>query len=113
MNANSDPYNPTKKSKEWIYTQTPQFTLSTHPTADDPRPRAVPVAYYLPHDFRLEMTVRHGQITAVSGGSPDTDLQETLVSRYLHEVSDWRAAAGDERAGRWLNEVLGNAVDDR
>ena len=71
------------------------------------------MADYLPRDFRLEMTVRHGQITAVSGGSPGNDLPETLLSRYLHQVSDWRAVAGDERAGRWLNDVLGNAVNDR
>ena len=100
-----------KKSQEWIYTQTPQFTLSTHPTADDPRPRPTPPADYLPRDFQLEMTVRHGQITALSGSRDG--LPGSLVSTYLHEVADWRTVAGDERVGRWLNEVLGNVVVGR
>ncbi|RYP12102.1 hypothetical protein DL765_007471 [Monosporascus sp. GIB2] len=94
-----------QKSQEWLYTQTPQFTLSTHPTADDPRPRpALPA--YLPQDFRAEITVRHGQITAVSGGC----LPESLVSSYLHEISDWRSEVDDERVGRWLNGLLGVGV---
>lgn len=29
----------TLQSLEWLYTQTPQFTFSTHPTQDDPRER--------------------------------------------------------------------------
>ncbi|RYP05619.1 hypothetical protein DL764_003680 [Monosporascus ibericus] len=90
------------RSQGWLYTQTPQFTLSTHPTADDPRPRpALPA--YLPQDFRAEITVRHGQITAVSGGC----LPQSLVSSYLHEVSDWRSEVDDDRVGRCLNGLLG------
>ena len=27
------------QSDEWIYGQTPQFTLSSHPSKEDPRPR--------------------------------------------------------------------------
>ena len=55
------------------------------------------------------MTVRHGQITALSSSSDG--LSESLVSTRLHEIADWRAAAGDERIGRWLNKVLGNVID--
>ncbi|RYP54217.1 hypothetical protein DL768_000996 [Monosporascus sp. mg162] len=94
------------RSQEWLYTQTPQFTLSTHPTADDPRSRpALPA--YLPQGFRAEITVRHGQIAAVSGGC----LPQSLVSSYLHKVSDWRSEVDDEHVGRWLNGLLG--VGDR
>lgn len=32
----------TLQSPEWIFGQTPQFTFSTHPTEDDPRPRSLP-----------------------------------------------------------------------
>ncbi|KAK7755855.1 hypothetical protein SLS62_002141 [Diatrype stigma] len=89
--------------------KTPQFTLSTHPTADDPRPRP-PLPDYLPRDFRAEMTVRHGQITAVSGSGAFSS--ESLVSTYLHEVDDWRLKVGDEHVGRWLNGLLGAGPGD-
>ncbi|KAI1118067.1 hypothetical protein F5Y14DRAFT_296453 [Nemania sp. NC0429] len=32
------------RSLDWIYAQTPQFVFSSHPTADDPRPRPDPPA---------------------------------------------------------------------
>lgn len=90
------------KSLEWIYTQTPQFTFSTHPTDEDPRPRP-PLPDDLPPDFRAAMTVRHGQITEVSGA----DLLAPLNSTYLHQVTDWRSKIGNDPAGKWLNSLFG------
>ncbi|KAI0385513.1 hypothetical protein F5Y04DRAFT_186991 [Hypomontagnella monticulosa] len=90
------------KSLEWIYTQTPQFTFSTHPTNEDPRSRP-PLPDNLPPDFHAVMTVRHGQITEVSG----TDLLKPLNSTYLHQVTDWRSSVGNDPVGRWLNSLFG------
>ncbi len=89
------------------------------------------------------MTVRHGQITAFEsgrgeedggggggggGGLPSSSPSPSsspvpvpvpvlgpgsLVSAYLHEVADWRPRVGDERVGRWLNELLGNQPGGR
>ncbi|KAI1388598.1 uncharacterized protein F4822DRAFT_251166 [Hypoxylon trugodes] len=90
------------KSPEWIYTQTPQFTFSTHPTEDDPRPRP-PLPKDLPPDFRATFTVRHGQVTDVSG----TDLLAPLKSTYLHHVTNWRPKVSNEPVGKWLNGLFG------
>ncbi|KAK8026087.1 hypothetical protein PG990_003910 [Apiospora arundinis] len=90
------------KSLDWIYTQTPQFTFSTRPTEDDPRPRP-PLPDYLPKDFDLSITARHGQITEAKGAGIETSA---LDSVYLHKVHDWRTLIG-EPAGSWLNGVFG------
>ncbi|KAI1653640.1 hypothetical protein F4813DRAFT_246705 [Daldinia decipiens] len=90
------------KSLDWIFTQTPQFTFSTHPTEDDPRPRPS-LPDDLPPDFRAAMTVRHGQITEVSG----QDLAASLESAYLHQITDWRSKVDSEPVGRWLNNLFG------
>ncbi|KAI0851966.1 hypothetical protein F5Y00DRAFT_251423 [Daldinia vernicosa] len=90
------------KSLDWIYAQTPQFTFSTHPTDDDPRPRP-PLPDDLPPDFRAAMTVRHGQIIEVSG----QDLPASLESAYLHRITDWRSKVDSEPVGRWLNNLFG------
>ncbi|KAK6955696.1 hypothetical protein Daesc_003339 [Daldinia eschscholtzii] len=91
------------KSLDWIYAQTPQFSFSTHPTEDDPRPRPS-LPDDLPADFRAAMTVRHGQIIEVSGkGLPE----ESLKSTYLHHITDWRSKVDSESVGRWLNTLFG------
>ncbi|XXG97420.1 hypothetical protein Hte_003721 [Hypoxylon texense] len=90
------------RSPEWIFAQTPQFTFSTHPTDEDPRPRP-PLPDDLPSDFRATMTVRHGQITEVSGAS----LLEPLKSTYLHHVADWSSKVGNDPVGKWLNGLFG------
>ncbi|KAK8107355.1 lipoate-protein ligase A [Apiospora kogelbergensis] len=90
------------KSLDWIYTQTPQFTFSTRPTVDDPRPRP-PLPDYLSRDLDLSITARHGQITEAKGAGIETSA---LDSVYLHKVDDWRTLVG-ESAGSWLNGVFG------
>ncbi|KAI1769112.1 hypothetical protein GGR53DRAFT_227068 [Hypoxylon sp. FL1150] len=90
------------KSPEWIYTQTPQFTFSTRPTEEDPRPRP-PLPDDLPPDFHATMTVRHGQVTDISGAS----LPESLNATYLHHVTDWRSKVDSKPVGKWLNSLFG------
>ncbi|KAK6824727.1 hypothetical protein PG987_012221 [Apiospora arundinis] len=90
------------RSLDWIYTQTPQFTFSTRPTEDDPRPRP-PLPDFLPKNFDLSITARHGQITEAKGVGIETSA---LDSVYLHKVHDWRTLIG-ESAGSWLNGVFG------
>ncbi|KAI0843593.1 hypothetical protein F5Y06DRAFT_255326 [Hypoxylon sp. FL0890] len=90
------------KSPEWIYTQTPQFTFSTHSTDEDPRPRP-PLPEEVPPDFRATMTIRHGQVTDVS----ETSLLKSLNSTYLHHVTDWRSRVDNESIGKWLNGLFG------
>ncbi|KAI8959993.1 hypothetical protein F5Y11DRAFT_283107 [Daldinia sp. FL1419] len=95
------------KSLEWIYTQTPQFTFSTHPTEDDPRPRPSLTDNLLPN-FQAAMTVRHGQITEVSSESLPTSLE----SAYLHQITDWRPKVSSEPVGRWFNNLFGIINED-
>ncbi|KAK3990447.1 lipoate-protein ligase A [Cladorrhinum sp. PSN332] len=56
------------KSPEWFYGQTPQFTISWKPTADDPRERPANALTNLISDdlaniLDIKLTVRHGAIT--------------------------------------------------
>ncbi|KAL7624556.1 hypothetical protein AAE478_006123 [Parahypoxylon ruwenzoriense] len=95
------------KSPEWIYTQTPQFTFSTHPATADPRPRPAP-----PEGFRAAMTVRHGQIvgadiSSATSSAPTTPSPNPLTSTYLHQVTDWRPKVDSEPIGTWLNDLFG------
>ncbi|KAK0634341.1 hypothetical protein B0T17DRAFT_481550 [Bombardia bombarda] len=112
------------RSPEWIYSQTPQFTFSTHPSEDDPRPRPSPPPE-LPPNFQFNLTARHGEIqdAAISGltylddvdsASQNQVLSQALVSQHLHRITDWREALGSaspvpvdsEPVGRWLNGIF-------
>ncbi|KAI3320676.1 hypothetical protein HD806DRAFT_227108 [Xylariaceae sp. AK1471] len=116
------------KSRDWIYAQTPQFTFSSHPTADDPRPRPD-----LPTDLPsslfpttnpdpdlnpapgLQMTVRHAEITDVAAGADsvgvtgNNNLVDSLKGLHLHHIKDWRSHVGNENesVGQWLNGLFG------
>ncbi|KAI1346401.1 hypothetical protein F5Y01DRAFT_297849 [Xylaria sp. FL0043] len=114
------------RSRDWIYGQTPQFTFSTHPTADDPRPRPdlpidLPAGAAAPD---LRMVVRHAEITEVavpsaaseategvaqSGAANDRKLADSLKGLHLHHINDWRRHVGieNESMGRWLNGLFG------
>ncbi|KAI0518375.1 hypothetical protein F5B22DRAFT_600964 [Xylaria bambusicola] len=112
------------RSRDWVYAQTPQFTFSSHPTAEDPRPRPDLPADLLSSFFPtstnsveatkpgLHMTVRHAEITDVvvpSTDSSSSDLAESLKGRHLHHIDDWRTYVGgrNESMGRWLNHLFG------
>ncbi|KAI1123525.1 hypothetical protein F5Y10DRAFT_280875 [Nemania abortiva] len=116
------------RSRDWIYAQTPQFTFSSHPTADDPRPRPdlptdLPASFFPTSpeldptslaDVKapgLQMTVRHGQITEVTAPSMNSshNLAVSLKGLHLHHIDDWRTRVGSENesVGRWLNRLFG------
>ncbi|KAI0397168.1 hypothetical protein F5Y17DRAFT_13057 [Xylariaceae sp. FL0594] len=114
-------------SPDWIYAQTPQFVFSSHPTADDPRPRpslpdGLPSYFFPPSDSSksvthgaatapgLQMIVRHAEVTDViaPGSRTLADPQCGLKGLHLHRVKDWRVSVGDEvSVGEWLNVLLG------
>ncbi|KAI0116339.1 hypothetical protein GGR51DRAFT_545916 [Nemania sp. FL0031] len=115
------------RSRDWVYAQTPQFTFSSHPTADDPRPRPdLPTdlpALFFPTNPELDpmgaldaaapglqMTVRHGQITEVTSPSMDSghSLADSLKDLHLHHIDDWRTYLGSENesVARWLNQLF-------
>ncbi|KAI0970959.1 hypothetical protein F4678DRAFT_108828 [Xylaria arbuscula] len=116
------------QSRDWIYAQTPQFTFSSRPTADDPRPRPdlptdLPPSFFpasSSHDSKspaaaaadanapgLQMTVRHAEITDVA--APGTGLGAALKGLHVHHIDDWRTRVGNENEslGRWLNGLFG------
>ncbi|OAA57643.1 hydroxymethylglutaryl-lyase [Niveomyces insectorum RCEF 264] len=84
------------KTPDWLFGQTPQFTFSTQPTADDPRPRPARPPD-VPPAFQLTFTARHGR------------LQDVLVSGLPYDKagagsgsmdSNSAAAAGNNDAGQ-------------
>ncbi|MCJ1340556.1 Biotin/lipoate A/B protein ligase [Bachmanniomyces sp. S44760] len=112
------------KSDEWIYGQTPQFTLSSHPSKEDPRPRpALPAE--LESSTQVNITCRHGTITSTDVSiSPDPDKSQSeraSVNKALNEISirsilDFRKALQDAKGfpkaatsilGLWLNKMFG------
>ncbi|OHF02334.1 lipoyltransferase [Colletotrichum orchidophilum] len=107
------------KSREWTYGQTPLFTFSTHPSADDTRERP-----RLPGNFTLTFEARHGliQTFSLSGLASSQDsskLSESMISTQIWEVMDWaqRLQAdgldqGDaSTVGEWMNAVLGSGKE--
>ncbi|KAI1274486.1 hypothetical protein F5Y07DRAFT_390583 [Xylaria sp. FL0933] len=90
------------RSRDWIYGQTPQFTFSTHPTADDPRPRPD-----LPIDLPAGAAAPDLRMT--SGAANDRKLADSLKGLRLHHINDWRTHVGieNESMGRWLNGLFG------
>ncbi|KAI1825442.1 hypothetical protein F4861DRAFT_200007 [Xylaria intraflava] len=122
------------RSQDWIYAQTPQFSFSSHSSADDPRPRPDLPADLLSSFFPttdhadaaplgLQMTVRHAQITEVvtpsaksqvakdmtTRDSERSSLKDSLHGLYLHHIDDWRKYTGSDKesVGRWLNGLFG------
>ncbi|PFH62125.1 hypothetical protein XA68_14964 [Ophiocordyceps unilateralis] len=98
----------------WVYGQTPQFTLSSYPSEDDPRPRAM-----LPFDeneLRMRFVARHGKLEQLDIKVKGQSIHGSgLVGLALHEVTswsqpltktamDWKLA---DRAGHWLDKMLG------
>ncbi|KAJ5123352.1 hypothetical protein N7448_009449 [Penicillium atrosanguineum] len=86
------------RSLEWKYTQTPQFTFSTHPHEDDPRERP-PLPSSLPPSTRAFLRLKHGAIIESNiSVSPDdftasdqaTRVHEVLNGQKLHEISTQR-----------------------
>ncbi|KAK1754429.1 lipoyltransferase [Echria macrotheca] len=113
-------------SPDWIYGQTPQFTFSTHPTEDDPRPRP-PLPEGIPREFSAHFTIRHGEIQTFSitglrytddidAASQDLALSQALVGQRIHHITDWRETLQSasstpitdaQAVGGWLNTMFG------
>ncbi|OCL05677.1 hypothetical protein AOQ84DRAFT_379342 [Glonium stellatum] len=80
------------KTLEWTYSQTPQFTLSSHPVDEDSRemaPRTVPFS------TRIDLKVQHGVITEslVQGPAIAAEklkqIQSRLQNQKLHDIKNW------------------------
>ncbi|RWA09385.1 hypothetical protein EKO27_g5728 [Xylaria grammica] len=107
------------RSRDWIYAQTPQFTFSSHPTADDPRPRPdlpadLPSSFF-PTDPELssadladanapglQMTVRHAEITDLSIPSTESGNSDSIIT----------GAVGDKSLVRSLKGLHLHHIDD-
>ncbi|TFA98393.1 Putative lipoate-protein ligase A [Trichoderma ghanense] len=102
-------------SKSWTWGQTPRFAFSTHPTEEDPRPRAE-----LPFDLKMRLVANHGIIEDMDIKHSDGAAVDGLDASVFHgarvwEVDDWaaslaRAGLGSslsEEAGHWLNHMFG------
>ncbi|OJD27360.1 hypothetical protein ACJ73_01244 [Blastomyces percursus] len=113
-------------SLEWKYCQSPQFTFSTHPTEDDPRPRP-PLPSNLPSSTRVFLRVKSGAIIScqisTSTHTEEANIQsekihQVLANRSLHEISDWAgllAGSGAfdsqeviQNVSNWLASKLGH-----
>ncbi|KAL1968881.1 hypothetical protein VTN77DRAFT_1242 [Rasamsonia byssochlamydoides] len=112
------------RSLDWKFTQTPQFTFSTFPIEEDPRPRP-PLPTSLPSSTRVFLRVKHGAIVdshiSTSADPSEAESQavrvrEMLNGRQLHELSpqDWKAALVDIDIDteRDCSSSSGGLVDD-
>ncbi|KXJ86643.1 hypothetical protein Micbo1qcDRAFT_190457 [Microdochium bolleyi] len=108
------------RSRDWIFAQTPQFTFSTHPTEEDPRPRPPldtalrrqqqPGTEASDAPFRAHLTVRHGQVAEaeISSGSGSSEASvSSLMGATLHEIQDWTTLLGQKGFGAWFNSLFG------
>ncbi|MCJ1246028.1 Biotin/lipoate A/B protein ligase [Trapelia coarctata] len=113
------------QSPDWIYGQTPQFTLSSHPVMDDERP--IPsLPSYFPSSARVFLRVRSGVVESDEisiGGEREVPNNETRGSALdilrgikVHEVADFFPLLREKSnfGGRglaaissWLNAMFG------
>ncbi|KAF5680579.1 lipoate ligase a [Fusarium heterosporum] len=101
------------QSRDWIYGQTPRFTFSTFPYAEDPRDRP-----QLDFDTKLRFEARHGLVekfTAEGVSSPASEDGLALASPSIYNVSSWSTqlsqagVTSDDAAklGPWMDDMLG------
>ncbi|KAF4978973.1 hypothetical protein FZEAL_4740 [Fusarium zealandicum] len=102
------------QSRGWLYGQTPRFTFSTFPYAEDPRERP-----QLPFDARLRFEARHGLVekfTVEGAPFPATEVDmSALATASIYDVPSWSTplaragmAEGDAaKVGSWMDGVLG------
>ncbi|KAK2843928.1 hypothetical protein FQN49_005939, partial [Arthroderma sp. PD_2] len=98
-------------SLEWKYNQCPQFTFSTHPTEEDPRPRP-DLSTAVSPSAQAFLRVKSGLIieSHISTSSNPEIAQfegkcvhDILHNKRLHEISDWTSV---------LSSALGAASQD-
>lgn len=115
------------RSLDWIFAQTPQFTFSTHPTEEDPRPRPEFASQFGLGDgdelIEALLTVRQGEVTEAEMNVPPEstplgmngtrtaeatkEQAASLVGTKLHEVQDWRSLLRNKPVGSWFNKLFG------
>ncbi|MCJ1473216.1 Biotin/lipoate A/B protein ligase [Lambiella insularis] len=111
------------QSPNWIYGQTPQFTLSSFPVEKDQiaRPNLPP---FFPETVRVSMTVRSGIIDSAAitvseipkrAEHETKDFNELLKGLKVHEIKDFGLilrqvtstdASAVRNVARWLNEMF-------
>ncbi|OAL70637.1 hypothetical protein A7D00_4965 [Trichophyton violaceum] len=93
-------------SLEWKYNQCPQFTFSTHPTEEDPRPRPE-ISPALSPSTKAFFRVKSGLIIESHiSTSPDPDtaqyeakcVHKILHNKPLHEILDWASVLSSASA---------------
>ncbi|RGP70077.1 lipoate- ligase a [Fusarium longipes] len=102
------------QSRDWIYGQTPKFTFSSYPYAEDPRERP-----QLDFDTKLRFEARHGVVEkftaeGASSATVEGDLS-ALASSSIYEIPSWSAKlsqagmsdAEAAKVGTWMDNVLG------
>lgn len=115
------------RSLDWIFAQTPQFTFSTHPTEEDPRPRPEFASQLGLEDsdepIEALLTVRQGEVTeaemnvrrdftplgtnATRTAEAKKEQATPLIGTKLHEVQDWRSLLRNKPVGSWFNKLFG------
>ncbi|KAK4444047.1 hypothetical protein QBC34DRAFT_335905 [Podospora aff. communis PSN243] len=127
----------TIQTPDWRFGQTPQFTFSTHPTEEDPRPRP-PLPEDLPPNLRIHLDIRKGiiDLTSSSISGLRSDEGECAVrigendlynveegkadKKTLYEIADWGMSLSNpldlqdpvlfndtRKVGDWLNKMFG------
>ncbi|KAL6714835.1 hypothetical protein ACLMJK_007095 [Lecanora helva] len=112
------------KSPEWLYDQTPQFTLSSHPTEDDDRHRP-PLPEYFPVSARVYLKVKSGQIVESNVSiSPNQDdaldearmFSDALKGKFIRDFVDFNQILNQAdhdmqsevyNISKWLNDMFG------
>ena len=105
-----------KKSEDWIYSQTPQFTFSTEnfveidsaPVTDVSLTPSSTCYHELTNrqteedadaEFKWSFTAKHGRITDLSISFPGSlrsfeieAITSSLLNKKIHEIKDWKDA---------------------
>ncbi|MCJ1258889.1 Biotin/lipoate A/B protein ligase [Lignoscripta atroalba] len=116
------------KSPDWIYGQTPQFTLSTYPIEEDERPRpSLPPG--IPASARAYVKARSGIITSTqlsfsanqaTASTEARKFDDLLKGRSIHQIADFHELLqqvdgfdhleGSSSFSAWLNAMFGKVV---
>ncbi|KAI9697040.1 MAG: Biotin/lipoate A/B protein ligase [Candelina mexicana] len=115
------------RSSDWKYTQTPQFTFSSHPVEEDQRIKPnLPTE--VPASTRVILKARSANITesqislsadATLAEKEAASIAQILSHRKLHEIRNWNeifqqskllgGARGVSALANWLNTLLRKA----
>ncbi|KAL2041239.1 hypothetical protein N7G274_006184 [Stereocaulon virgatum] len=112
------------RSSKWLFGQTPQFILSSHPVEEDDRERP-PLPVDFPASARVYLKVRSSTITSTEismSSDPEVARAEAekfdkvLKGKDIQDISDFEATLGSagheslsdvSRIAGWFNIILG------